>query len=87
MTKLDTRVAHCSACGSTGSQERLTHDQGCEALDAAALVPREPGFPPAGVCPHCGGAWGESHEQANACLAPGTERTGNRFVTLVVRGG
>lgn len=73
------RVAHCEACGAMEERERLRHQEGCEALTPAALEPPDPRAT-AGGCPVCGGAWGEVHAQANACLAPGSFYTGNRFV-------
>ncbi|MGY5634150.1 hypothetical protein ACW7N6_38055 [Streptomyces sp. UC1A3] len=83
-TTMRTREPHCTACGAWGEDTSLVHREGCAALDPAALDPREKGDPPT-ACPACGGAWGDSHQQANACLAPGAARTRNRFVVRELR--
>lgn len=70
---------HCTECGAQSEDTRLVHRSGCRALGPDALDPRETGGPQT-ACPACGGAWGDSHQQANACLAPGAARTLNRFV-------
>jgi hypothetical protein len=64
----------CTACGAESyadeqKRDRLMHEEGCPA--SLGTNPQH--------CDQCGGEWGEVHQQANACLAPGT-LTGNPLV-------